>query len=181
MAAEKTSAVEEEPEASTGRTRFEDLGPALRRLDLLIERALVAAQHAYGPDAAADAFRGLHISQQEIRRLLARSPGPRLPRRSERVRGILAGALCEWARLRWLAQAFGLAPFDLGCHSDRVGAGTGSALRAAIRLSPGTTCRGEGLPWIWRSTCSAHPRTTRWRAARTSVPTRRSSTTVCCI
>src|SRR5262249_14993910 len=49
--------------------------PALRRLDRLIERALNAAQAAYGPEAAADPFRGLHITPEEVERLLLREPG----------------------------------------------------------------------------------------------------------
>jgi SpoVK/Ycf46/Vps4 family AAA+-type ATPase len=52
-----------------------DLLPALQRLDGLLERAVVAAQVAYGPLAAADPYRGLYISQDEVLRLLARQPG----------------------------------------------------------------------------------------------------------
>jgi AAA+ superfamily predicted ATPase len=111
MAIEDTSAVEAEAGASADRMPLEDLAPALRRLDRLIERALAAAQHAYGAEAAADAFRGLHISEEETRRLLAREPGSP----AFHIGGsenFSPGALCECARLGWLAQAFGLSPFD---------------------------------------------------------------------
>ena len=52
-----------------------ELLPALQRLDRLIEQAVTAAQVAYGPEAAADPYRGLYISQKEVERLLAREPG----------------------------------------------------------------------------------------------------------
>lgn len=47
----------------------------LQRLDRLLEKAIVSAQAAYGPQAAVDAFRGLHISQKEVEQLLSRLPG----------------------------------------------------------------------------------------------------------
>jgi len=103
MAIEDTSAVEAEAGASADRMPLEDLAPALRRLDRLIERALAAAQHAYGAEAAADAFRGLHISEEETRRLLAREPGSpafhiEVPRTSRPERFANARALAGWHR-----------------------------------------------------------------------------------
>ena len=56
-------------------TVYLDLLPALQRLDGLLERAVVAAQGAHGPQAAADPYCGLYISQDEVFRLLARQPG----------------------------------------------------------------------------------------------------------
>ena len=52
-----------------------ELLPALQRLDSLIEQAVTAAQVAYGPEAAADGYRGLYINQREVERLLERQPG----------------------------------------------------------------------------------------------------------
>ena len=49
--------------------------PALQRLDYLIEQAVTAAQVAYGPEAAADRYRGLYINQRDVERLLERQPG----------------------------------------------------------------------------------------------------------
>src|SRR5215468_3865448 len=51
-----------------------ELFTALRRLDRLLERAVVAANEAFGPEAQLDRFRGLHISPEEVERLLARDP-----------------------------------------------------------------------------------------------------------
>jgi len=44
-------------------------------LDRLLECAVEAAGVAYGPEAAADVFRGLHYNAQDIAHLLSRSPG----------------------------------------------------------------------------------------------------------
>ena len=56
-------------------TQPNDLLPVLHRLDTLLDRALSAAAVAYGPDAGADPFRGLHIGRGDVARLLARAPG----------------------------------------------------------------------------------------------------------
>jgi hypothetical protein len=45
--------------------------PALQRLDRLLDQAVATAQVAYGPEASADSYRGLYISQREVERLLA--------------------------------------------------------------------------------------------------------------
>jgi hypothetical protein len=44
-------------------------------LDNLLTQAITAAQVVHGRGVAADPFRGLHISQDEVARLLAREPG----------------------------------------------------------------------------------------------------------
>ncbi len=102
-----------EETTSPGQTCLDNLLPALRRLDALIERAVAAAQAAYGPEAEADHYRGLYISRGEVAQLLARMPG--------------APALClggnepdkNWldpndnSRLAWLARTFNLSEFDL--------------------------------------------------------------------
>src|SRR5690349_7151177 len=43
---------------------------AFLRLDLLLRAGVVAAGHRYGPDAAADSFRGLYLSQEQVGRAL---------------------------------------------------------------------------------------------------------------
>ena len=50
--------------------------PALQRLDSLLERAVEAAGESYGPDAAADPFRGLYVSPAQAARSLAGSVTP---------------------------------------------------------------------------------------------------------
>src|SRR5260370_6183026 len=69
-------ALNENPEAAAEITRSSLcwLIPALRRLDELLERAISAAQAAYGAEAATDRFRGLYISAHEAERLLRREP-----------------------------------------------------------------------------------------------------------
>ncbi|MFI0607097.1 MAG: ATP-binding protein [Anaerolineae bacterium] len=52
-----------------------ELQQVLQRLDALLARASAATEAALGPDAARDPFRGLHIGDQDVARLLARSPG----------------------------------------------------------------------------------------------------------
>jgi len=99
-------------ELSAGRVEFDGLLPALQRLDRLLERAVAAAQTAYGTDAATDFYRGLYINQTEVERLLAREPGaPAL--RAESSDDSLPDAASETSRLAWLQRAFGLSSFDL--------------------------------------------------------------------
>jgi hypothetical protein len=64
---------------SADRSSFDDLLPALQRLDRLLERAVAAAQTVYGREAARDHFRGLYISQADVERLLARELGVPMP------------------------------------------------------------------------------------------------------
>ena len=89
-----------------------ELLPALERLDRLLERAVTAAEATFGPQAAADPFRGLYIRRDEAERLLARPPGGRAL--------LLAGGDAPAAGspgplspLNRLCQTFHLAPFDL--------------------------------------------------------------------
>ncbi len=86
----------------------------LRRLDRLIQNAVTLAQDAYGPQAAADPFRGLHISRDEVGRLLDREPGvPLLWSGDECIDGSQPESCVEGQRITWLKDAFGLSPFDL--------------------------------------------------------------------
>jgi SpoVK/Ycf46/Vps4 family AAA+-type ATPase len=88
---------------------------ALRRLDSLIQRALVSAQDAYGAESLTDRFRGLHIAPDEVERLLVREPGaPALQT------GAAVTAEDLWpdefesiSHLAWLAGEYDLSQFDL--------------------------------------------------------------------
>ncbi|MFA4902816.1 MAG: AAA family ATPase [Desulfobaccales bacterium] len=96
-------------------SQIESFLPGLRRLDCLIQRAVVAAEAAYGPGAFADFYRGLYITQEEVAQLLEREPGASVLQTHDNENSIL---LCEAftdpnSRLGWLARAFGLSPFDL--------------------------------------------------------------------
>jgi SpoVK/Ycf46/Vps4 family AAA+-type ATPase len=86
------------------------LAPALRRLDRVITQAVVAAADAFGPDAAADPYRGLVIRAEEVERLLARTPA------APTLSGAVPDAFDDGPtspRLARLGRAFGLATFDL--------------------------------------------------------------------
>ncbi|HPU35488.1 MAG TPA: AAA family ATPase [Bacillota bacterium] len=86
----------------------------LRRLDRLIEKAVDLAQAAYGPQAAADPYRGLYINRDEVRRLLEREPGaPLLWSGDECIEDSEPQTGMEGSRIKWLKEAFGLSHFDL--------------------------------------------------------------------
>ena len=57
--------VQAEIELKLYEPRFKQLLPALQRLDHLLERAVAAAQAAYGSQAAVDLYRGLYISAED--------------------------------------------------------------------------------------------------------------------
>jgi ATPase family associated with various cellular activities (AAA) len=77
---------------------------ALRRLDGLLERAIMAAEVAYGAEAATDPYRGLHISHADVERMLGREPCESPLRFSSDERPA--------SPLGWISQAFGLSEFD---------------------------------------------------------------------
>jgi AAA+ superfamily predicted ATPase len=86
---------------------WQDLLPALRRLDARLERAIRLAQASYAPARAGEQFRGLYMSEEEVELLLARQPGePLLYDRGEADQ--IAGQ-----RIGRLQRAFGLTQFDL--------------------------------------------------------------------
>jgi AAA+ superfamily predicted ATPase len=89
------------------------LAPALERLDLLLERAVSAADLLFGATAAADPFRGLHVSRQDSERLLAYEPGfPILAAGGMGANGHLPAAE-DVEPLADLGRRFGLNSFDL--------------------------------------------------------------------
>jgi AAA+ superfamily predicted ATPase len=83
----------------------------LARLDHRLQAAVVEAQATFGSDVARDPFRGLHISEDEVQRLLAREP------LSLSLNGAANGDDAadhagDASPLHWLAQAFELTAFD---------------------------------------------------------------------
>src|SRR5260370_15900328 len=109
-------ALNENPKAAaeTARSPVFWLIPALRRLDGLLERAISAAQAAYGAEAAADRFRGLYISALEAERLLRREPANPILQKEGEVAVtdtyVMAG---DDGKLSQLQNTFGLSDFDL--------------------------------------------------------------------
>ena len=86
----------------------------LKRLDQLLSRAVTAAQAVYGPEAAADPFRGLYITRQQAEDLLAREPGrPQLYSATPESPGFSPDNAANGDRLAWLADTLGLEGFDL--------------------------------------------------------------------
>src|SRR5688500_7540462 len=109
-----TNAAVTEPELGGSEPDLAGLRPALGRLDSLLERAVAAVQAEYGQDVAAARFRGLYISQNDVERLLAREPGaPALQAPEPDPEESVPDSPGEAAPLAWLAQAFGLSPFDV--------------------------------------------------------------------
>jgi len=89
-----------------------ELFTALRRLDQLLERAVVAANEAFGPESRLDRFRGLHISPEEVERLLARDPAaPTFHIYEPGAERSFSNE--ETSLLAWLADSYGLSQFDL--------------------------------------------------------------------
>ncbi len=82
---------------------------ALGKLDRRLEQAVSVAQATYGPEALADSFRGLHITQLEVGQLLARNPAE--PLFAWEAAGVPADARIDC--LDWLAETFGLSAFEL--------------------------------------------------------------------
>jgi AAA+ superfamily predicted ATPase len=83
--------------------------PELARLDRRLAQATAAAAARFGPHAARDAFRGLHLDAADATRLLAQPPSA--PFLTDDADADAAPTLAP--RLAWLTQTFGLARFDL--------------------------------------------------------------------
>ena len=113
-------------------SQLDDLLPAMRRLDLLLERAVGAAKGAEQADAATDPFRGLHVDPLDVEQLLARQPGDPLFPSTRRVPlSLVLETLLPDSRLAWLRRTFGLSPFDIDV--------------VAMALAPEFDLRYEGL------------------------------------
>ena len=94
--------------------RLASLGPAFRRLDTLIGRAIKAAEAVHGPGASTDPYRGLYVSLEEATQMLGRAPSAPLLTGSEPFEtSALQGVWDQPSPFARLANAFGLTPFDL--------------------------------------------------------------------
>jgi SpoVK/Ycf46/Vps4 family AAA+-type ATPase len=99
---------------SANGSNLHGLLPSLRRLDILLQDAISKAHAAFGPQAAADHYRGLHITADEVGRLLAREPGiPLLWSGGDDTEDPLSDSSAEDSRIAWLKEAFGLSSFDI--------------------------------------------------------------------
>ncbi|NEP00809.1 MAG: ATP-binding protein [Symploca sp. SIO2E9] len=93
---------------------FHQLFLLLQRLDQLLERALAAAQVAYGPEAATNPYRGMQVDKEEVEQLLTRPPGtPVLQVETETSPELPSDAILEGSSLAWLRQTFALSAFDI--------------------------------------------------------------------
>ena len=112
--AESVEAIPERTGLSASAASLGGLLKALQRLERLLERAIAAAQAAYGSEAASDPHRGLYISQDEIERLLVRQPGaPTLQMNGIDLKEAWPDPLKDSAQMAAIAQKFGLSSFDL--------------------------------------------------------------------
>jgi hypothetical protein len=101
------------PQAEAGlqeQTLWDDLLPALLRVDALLAAAVERAALLYGTEPGGDPFRGLYVSEADAARLLVREPGgPALaPPDRDELPDIRA---C--ARLKSIARQFALSSFDV--------------------------------------------------------------------
>src|SRR5262247_672871 len=73
--AEPVAAMSTEGERRLQEAPLAEIQEALRRLDRLLEGAIRQAESLYGAGAAADPYRGLHTSHEDVEQLLSRVPG----------------------------------------------------------------------------------------------------------
>ena len=100
--------------SSAGNPYLNDLLPALKRLDHLLEGAVNAAKATYGPEATADPYQGLYISTSQVEQLLSREPGtPTLHTDDKQIEAPFADLIDGISGLAWLKRVFGLSPFDV--------------------------------------------------------------------
>ena len=86
----------------------------LKRLDGLLERAVAAARRVYAQGSSPDPYRGLHIGEEEVERVLVREPGVSMFHTAgEGTEDLLTGVLNGHPRLANLQNVFGLSLFDL--------------------------------------------------------------------
>lgn len=100
---------------SLGDRKFclDNLLPALSWLDQLLEQAIAAAQINYGLEAAADPYRGLHISKEEVERILAGKPDELAFRVEEKPEEFFVNWVEHSSGLAWLRRIFELSAFDI--------------------------------------------------------------------
>jgi AAA+ superfamily predicted ATPase len=97
-----------------GDAYFEGLIHAIERLDRILHRAAGRVLATYGPEVAADPFRGLHLSQHEMARLLAGPlAAPMLSASDAPEEPVLLDTIDQDSQLAVLARTYGLSSFDL--------------------------------------------------------------------
>jgi ATP-dependent 26S proteasome regulatory subunit len=99
------------PESTCEDGEWARLAPALRRLDALLAQAVEITRGHFGEEAAADPYRGLHITHDEVERALAIMPGTTLLFREEAPDAVTAAG--DTPALALLRDALGLEAFDL--------------------------------------------------------------------
>ena len=100
--------------ANSTKSIFEELLPALKRLDDLLKKAVDAAQTIHGSRTAADSFRGLYISESEVENLLNHEPGDlSLNSVGKQFDESVSELVGNDSRMSLLQQAFKLSPFEL--------------------------------------------------------------------
>ncbi|BAZ00631.1 ATPase central domain-containing protein [Tolypothrix tenuis PCC 7101] len=86
----------------------------LEKLDRLLEKAIAAAEVAYGVEAANNPYRGVHINAEEVETLLDQEPGiPRLRIKEPTFSEFSVDIFPENSRFLWLQENFGLSNFDI--------------------------------------------------------------------
>ncbi|HNC42141.1 MAG TPA: AAA family ATPase [Nitrosomonas sp.] len=93
---------------------WQNLIPWLQWLDELVDKASKRIPQVYGIEATQDAFRGLHISQEEFQRLVAREPGSSLFAVADQIDSDYhLNKLPLPEQLYQLLQSFSLSRFDI--------------------------------------------------------------------
>jgi AAA+ superfamily predicted ATPase len=108
----ETAEHESAPDEMGLKFSLQDLKPALQRLDRLIREAVRRLGDTQGPNALSDAFRGLHISPEEVEQLLERPTGS--PTLASKEESIAEGddAADDSPQMSWLEGAYGLSPIE---------------------------------------------------------------------
>jgi hypothetical protein len=97
---------------SVAPTHLAELLPSLRRLDWLLEHAMLAMAPTHCSDGS-PLFRGLYISRDEVARLLSKEPGSVPFTTMGRTAGESADLIsAEESPLLYLTQKFNLSRFD---------------------------------------------------------------------
>lgn len=104
---------QEHPVLNANTVVLAGLLPALQRLDRLLEQAISRADVIYGPQAATDLFRGLHLDKEDMQALLTREPCAPILWKSQEQDQKLQEPTDDGSRLGWLQQAYGLTSFDI--------------------------------------------------------------------
>jgi AAA+ superfamily predicted ATPase len=86
----------------------------LQQLDKLLETAITNARSTYGAEALNSPYRGMHIPQEEVERLLSSQPvTPVFQENSDSVDKLPADVAWEGSPIAWLQQIFRLSDFDV--------------------------------------------------------------------